>query len=470
MFTLAHLKKFNKRIGLVDEYNKITYSDIVNEIKIIKKKINLSKNNLAVLVSNNCFSYILIYLTCLIYKTKIIILNEVQFKYNLKKIIKKFEPDYIFTKIDISSFKTIKYKRKKTYNDYFVFNLKNKKTKNINPEISILLPTSGSTGAPKLACISYENLIINTGSIIEYLKIRKNSTTITSLSSSYSYGLSVINTHLFVGSKIVINRFSFLDAKFWKLFKTNKVNILYTVPLMCEILFKNIKINDSLKQLKTLCCAGGHLDQKIKRKILISLRKKNIFMMYGQTEASPRISYINISKNKKQIDSIGKAIKGGKLFFKFKDKNLPSKKFPKEIFYKGKNVMLFYANSIKDLENKRSNNYILATGDLGYQDSKNFFYITGRKNRIAKINGVRIDLDLIDRDFKKENIVSVSFNEKIFLCSNKKINDKLRYKISKIYNIGVNNIKILNLNSFPLNTNGKLDYKKLIKLIKYGYK
>ena len=127
-----------------------------------------------------------------------------------------------------------------------------------------MLPTSGSTGVPKFVCISYENLITNTASIIEYLKIRKMSTTITSLSSGYSYGLSVINTHLFAGSKIVINKFS-LDPKFWKLFKMNKVNFLYTVPIMCEILFKNIKINNSLKQLKTLCCAGGHLDQKLKK-------------------------------------------------------------------------------------------------------------------------------------------------------------------------------------------------------------
>ena len=129
--------------------------------------------------------------------------------------------------------------------------------------------------------------------------------------------------------------------------------------------------------------------------------------------------------------------------------------------------MLFYANSRKDLVNKRSNNYILATGDLGYQDSMKFFYIKGRKNRVAKVNGVRIDLDLIDRDFKKENIVSVSFNKKIFLFSKKKLNDKFKNKISKIFNIGVNNIKIFKLNSLPLNNNNKLDYKKLINLIKY---
>ena len=88
MFTLAHLKKFNKRIGLVDEYKKITYSEIVIEILKIKKKINLSKNKLAILVSNNCFSFVFIYLACLICRTKIIILNEDQFKNNLKKSLK----------------------------------------------------------------------------------------------------------------------------------------------------------------------------------------------------------------------------------------------------------------------------------------------------------------------------------------------------------------------------------------------
>ena len=105
MFTLAHLKKFNKRIGLVDEYKKnYIFRMVAIEILKIKKKINLSKNKLAILVSNNCFSFVFIYLACLIYRTKIIILNENQFKNNLNKIIKKNLPDYIFTKNDVSFF------------------------------------------------------------------------------------------------------------------------------------------------------------------------------------------------------------------------------------------------------------------------------------------------------------------------------------------------------------------------------
>ena len=90
----------------------------------------------------------------------------------------------------------------------------------LNNEIAILLPTSGSTGVPKFACLTYENLISNTKSIASYLNINKSSSTITSLDPGYSYALSIINSHLYMGSKLVINRYSILDMNFWKLFKT----------------------------------------------------------------------------------------------------------------------------------------------------------------------------------------------------------------------------------------------------------
>ena len=467
MFTLAHFKKFNKNIAIINEKNiKYTYSNIIKEIKYFKNKIALSDEKIAILISNNFFSFIIIYLACVIYKTKLIIVNENHFQNNYIKIINNFKPDFIFSSMNFSKIKFFKNKIKFKYKNYFIYYLnKNNKLK-INKEIAILLPTSGSTGSPKFACLSYENLITNTKSIISYLKINKSSTTITSLNPGYSYGLSIINSHLYKGSKLVMNSYSILDLNFWKLFKVNKIKFFYTVPLMCEILFKDSSFSNSFKYLNTLCCAGGHLDKKIKLNILSFLKNKNIFVMYGQTEASPRISYVNISKNKNKIDSIGKSVKGGELFFKSNKNKISMKKLPKEIYYKGKNVMLFYAEKIKDLAKKRSNNYIINTGDLGYQDSQNFFYLTGRKNRIAKINGVRIDLDQIDKDFKSQKITSINIQNKVFLCSKKVIKKNSLNKISKIYNLGINNIKTFRIRTLPLNYNNKLDYSKLTKIIK----
>ena len=133
------------------------------------------------MVSNNFFSFIIIYLSCLIYKTKIIIINESSFKINHKKIIENFKPDYVFStiKLSVSSFLKNNYGHK--YKDYFIFEKKKKNKIKLNNEIAILLPTSGSTGVPKFACLTYENLISNTKSIASYLNINKSSSTITSL-------------------------------------------------------------------------------------------------------------------------------------------------------------------------------------------------------------------------------------------------------------------------------------------------
>ena len=129
---------------------------------------------------------------------------------------------------------------------------------------------------------------------------------------------------------------------------------------------------------------------------------------------------MNLRKYPKKFDSIGRSIKGGKLFFSPCTNEIINKKNPKELLYSGKNVMLYYANNLKDLSKKRSNKYTIKTGDLGFKDSENFFYLTGRKNRVIKINGVRIDLDQIEKDFNIHNIICIYFANKIFLCSKKK--------------------------------------------------
>ena len=107
MFTLAHIKKFNNNIAIINDNNfEYTYLNIIKEIKYLRNKINSQKKKIAVLVSNNFFSFIIIYLSCLIYKTKIIIINESSFKINHKKIIENFKPDYVFStiKLSVSSF------------------------------------------------------------------------------------------------------------------------------------------------------------------------------------------------------------------------------------------------------------------------------------------------------------------------------------------------------------------------------
>ena len=124
--------------------------------------------------------------------------------------------------------------------------------------------------------------------------------------------------------------------------------------------------------------------------------------MYGQTEASPRMSVLNHKDLKKKFNSIGKAI--NKNYFYIVDKKGEKIRSPYkdgELVYKGKNVCMGYSKTYKDLKKKDENNNILFTGDLARYDKDKFFYIVGRIKRIIKIFGIRINLEDIEFFLKK---------------------------------------------------------------------
>src|SRR5262249_2905250 len=89
----------------------------------------------------------------------------------------------------------------------------------ISSELAVLLPTSGSNGSPKLVRLSYANLQANAASIVEYLGIAPDDRCITLLPMAYSYGLSVLHTHLLAGAEVLMTTSGFLQREFWTLFR-----------------------------------------------------------------------------------------------------------------------------------------------------------------------------------------------------------------------------------------------------------
>ena len=250
---------------------------------------------------------------------------------------------------------------------------------------------------------------------------------------AYSYGLSIINTHLEFGAKIYLNEVSPVNVKFWQIVKNQKITNFSTVPQICDFL-KRIKFEKFLtKNIKYLAVAGGRTNFETLKYInnVCKFNKINFFVMYGQTEASPRMSYIDVTKNNK-IKSIGKPLVGGKM-----------KIINNEIVYFGKNVSLGYAKDIRDLYLGDINKGKLYTGDYGKKDNEGFFYITGRKKRISKLFGLRINLDDIELSLNKRGYkVFLNINdEKIDIVYDHKYNeDSIKNYIRKKYNINENYI------------------------------
>lgn len=157
-------------------------------------------------------------------------------------------------------------------------------------------------GSIKFVKLSKINLKHNTNSIIKYLKLKNKDSSITNLPISYSYMLSVINTHLEVGASIVISKYSLVEKEFWKTLKNSKITSFNGVPYTYEILVKIGLEKIKIDTLKYLTHAGGKIEKKTLRKIIKFCDKNNLkfFSMYGQTEASPRISYLKPEFSKKK--------------------------------------------------------------------------------------------------------------------------------------------------------------------------
>ena len=337
-------------------------------------------------------------------------------------------------------------------------------------DLALLLPTSGSTGSPKIVKLSRKNLESNAKSIAEYLSIEVDERPITVLPMHYSYGLSIINSHIIKGAKILLTEKSLVEKSFWNFLIKYKATTLSGIPYTFELLDKLGFYEMKLPFLKTLTQAGGKLDKDLSLKFAKFCKKSNrkFIVMYGQTEASPRMSYLPHEYSIIKNGSIGVPIPGGNFFLI----NSDGKKFNEiekigELVYKGPNVSMGYANKLEDLKDHDQNRGILFTGDLAKKDADNFYFIVGRKKRFIKLFGNRINLDevqlLIKSKFGENAIIGSDNTLIIFLTKGKNEAEAIRF-ISKILGINKIAIKINLINKIPKNLSGKIDYNALKSL------
>jgi long-chain acyl-CoA synthetase len=460
--------KFKKKIAIIDSvYSNLTYKQILKETDKIKKKIK--KRSLVLIISENSLGSLLAYIFCIINNHVGIIVDSKTEKKNILKIFKSYQPQYTFlSKKNIFILQKVCFEKYTFFDQSLMKNKSNKKI-NINKDLSLLLSTSGSMGSIKFVKLSKNNLKHNTDSIISYLKINKKDSAITSLPISYSYMISIINTHFEVGGSIVISKYSLIEKEFWKIFRKSKITSFNGVPYSYEILqkigFKNIRIDT----LKYLTHAGGKIENDRLKKINKFCKKNKLefFSMYGQTEASPRISYLKPEFSEKKIGSIGKGIPGIKiLLLDDSGKEILEPFVEGQIICKGKNVFMGYSKNLNDLKEPNEESYELKTGDLGYFDKDGFFYISSRLSKIAKIFGYRVDIGELESrmNTKGYKIACLSDDKKIFIFFEKNYNKiKLINVISKITNLNIRSFELIKLKYFPRTLNNKISYNELKK-------
>ncbi len=268
-------------------------------------------------------------------------------------------------------------------------------THQLHPDLALLLCTSGSTGAPRLVRLSHQNLQTNAAAIASYQRLTAHDRAMTSLPMAYCYGLSVINSHLATGAGLVLTNGSVVDACFWEQLHahqaTNLAGVPYTFDLLDRIGFEAM----SVPSLRFVSQAGGRLaPERVRRYAELGEQAGwELFVMYGQTEATARMAYLPPALATSRPETIGIAIPGGSLDLEPTEDGAGEDEG--ELVYRGPNVMLGYAEAPADLA-LGSPVEALLTGDLARRTSDGLFEIVGRRSRIAKVVGLRIDLDHLE--------------------------------------------------------------------------
>ncbi|HEX8632078.1 MAG TPA: non-ribosomal peptide synthetase, partial [Catenuloplanes sp.] len=260
----------------------------------------------------------------------------------------------------------------------------------LHPDLAVLLSTSGSTGSPKLVRLSHDNLAANAESIADFLGIRGSDRAATSLPMYYCYGLSVLNSHLLRGAAVILTGLSVADPCFWAAFRQHRGTTFAAVPYTFDLLDRVGFATMRLPSLRYVTQAGGRLaPDRVRHYAQLGQRNGwDLFVMYGQTEATARMTYLPPDLAAAHPAAIGLPIPGGSIRLA----PLPEHPDPDtgELVYSGPNVMLGYAETPADLRLGRTVSE-LHTGDVARRTAAGLYELVGRRSRFVKLFGLRID-------------------------------------------------------------------------------
>jgi acyl-CoA synthetase (AMP-forming)/AMP-acid ligase II len=262
----------------------------------------------------------------------------------------------------------------------------------LHPDLTLLLSTSGSTGSSKLVRLSAANLEANAEQIAEYLQVRSDDCAALTLPLTYCYGLSVLHTHLGRGASVLLTDLTVVDECFWQLFRDAQATTFPGVPHTFELLDRSGFAERDLPSLRYVTQAGGRMDpDRVRRWAeLGQARGWDLFVMYGQSEATARMAYLPPHLAIDHHDTVGVAVPGSTISID-----------DGEIVFQGPNVMLGYAHQPGDLALGRTV-HVLRTGDLGRLTPEGLLQVLGRRSRFVKVLGHRVDLDTLERRLRHD--------------------------------------------------------------------
>lgn len=457
----------SKEAIITDEGRVVAYSELNSIIEHICNRVE--KSNIAFCLCENSVGAIAGYLAFLTVNEPVVLLDSHKTADVIASLVNLYQPRYIWTP---------QYRKNEFQGDIliqledYVLIKRSVDEYEVDPDLALLLTTSGSTGSPKLVKLTNLNLFSNALSIAEYLQINENERPITSLPMYYSYGLSVINSHLLKGATLLVTNKTVLEPQFWTFVRRAKATSIAGVPYTYEMLRRLRIFRMDLPFLKTMTQAGGKMNSKLVREYIESARTggKRFIVMYGQTEATARMSYLPEDRALEKYASIGIAIPGGK--FSLIDTNgqvITADDVDGELVYEGDNVSMGYAENPSDLAKGDENHGVLRTGDVARRDIDGFYYITGRLKRFVKVWGNRCNLDAVEQIVKTEvtmNCASSGVDDLITIfVTNAGLEERIKEVLSEKTGLNIRAFAVKVIDVIPKNDSGKIQYAELLKLL-----
>ncbi len=427
-----------------------TYEQLAEDVAQIVAMLETPKKVVVGIICRNDYKTIVHYVAALQAGHAVMLINDDLAVAMLENIVTHYEPAFLLGATMHDAYEEI--------TEQF-FKKRQQPTYSVHKDLALLLSTSGTTGSPKYVRLSYKNIQANTESIVDYLELDEHERPVINLPLSYSYGISIVNSHLQVGATLLLTSKSVKLPSFWYFVNEFKGTSIAGVPFTYQLLNRLGFVDMDLPSLKTLTQAGGHLDvylvDKFNQYAVATNRK--FYVMYGQTEAAPRIAYVPYERLADKLGTIGIPVPGGR--FELADTG--------ELYYYGDNVMMGYATEAKDLANGDEYDGCLPTGDLATIDEEGYATLIGRMKSFIKIKGLRINLHDVEKAVAKKfgvTVACVGNDQQLVAVIEHGDASRVKRFLCQLYNLHANYVQVESVEELPHLHTGKVDYKSMKQL------
>ena len=339
----------------------------------------------------------------------------------------------------------------------------------LHEDLSHLLPTSGSTGSPKLVRHQYANIEAAALNISTFFELTEKDRPLMVLPLYYTMGLSMVFSHLYVGATILITNQSMTDRNFWRFMKEEHATSFTGVPYSYEILNLMRFFRMDLPDLTLLTQGGGRMTKELNLKFAEFCRDngKRWIATYGQSECTARMAWLPAKWAVEKVGSIGIAVPNAELSLIDMDgQPITTPHTEGEMCYRGKNVTMGYARKRDDLLLGDERHGFIRTGDLAYFDEDGCYYIVGRMGRFLKLFGMRVGLDECERIVKGAfpglECACVGTDEKMLVyLTDESYKDRVKEELVNRLKLVATSFEVRIIPAIPKNEAGKILYAKL---------